>query len=191
MIQSSAARRRCACTATATPKVARGHRGPAGPARAGTRPLRLRPPEPLLRGPAVRRRGLGRAQALRRSPRACRLPRAARDRLLRARARAPRRRRRCSTRPSTTPASPPTATRAQQAFMSGAADVVVGHQRVRDGRRQGRHRARLPRRAARRASRPTTRKPAAPDVTGSRRGPSCSRHGAISAASCASSARPR
>ena len=180
-----------ACTATATPKVAEEIVARLGLQRARARPLRVRPPEPLLRRAAVRRRGLGRAQArdARRGRAAAREP--ARDRLLR---HAQERRgdgARCSTRPSTTPGSPATSARARRT-RSCAARPTSWSPRTRSGWASTRPTcARSGTVRCRRASRPTTRRPAAPAATASPREPSCSRHEAISAGSCASSARPR
>ena len=116
----------------------RGDRRPARPQNARAGPLRLRPPEPLLRRPPVRRRGQRRPQArhARRRPQHAREP--PRDRLLRHAQvdrgdRATRQRGRLSRRPA--PRDPHA--------RAGRVHARTGrrrrrHERVRDGRGQGR-----------------------------------------------------
>ena len=162
--------------------------------RPGARPLRLRPPEPLLRRAAVRRRGLGRAQAgdARRRRRAC--PRTGPRSSTAARARAPRRPR--LLRRGLQRRLPRRHARRRAHARAGRVHARRGrrrrrHERVRDGRRQGRRALGLALGAAvePRGLLPGGR-PRGPRRA-SRRGPSCSRRAATSAGSCASSARPR
>ena len=163
---------------------------------ARARAVRLRPPEPQLRRPPVRRRGQRRAQAgdARRRPQGPREP--AGGRLLR-HAQVDRGDRGDAAAPRAQHRRLPRGLRRRRAHpRAGRVHARRGrrrrrHQRLRDGRRQGRRALGLALGAAERASRPTTRRPAARAATERPRARSCSPRARTSGASCASSARPR